>query len=255
MNKSFPFGIRFPAAGATALFLDFDGTLVEFADHPDAVSLDPETHDCLGRLFERLNGALAIITGRDIVSVDRFLAPQIFPVAGVHGLLRRDADGRVHRLPLNDAALDRLVRELQAFAAQHDGLLVERKPGAVALHYRRRPEFGADCARLMDRLTAELGRVALLRGKAVIEARADGADKGSAIRSFLKESPFRGRCPLFAGDDATDEDGFAKVNALGGITIKVGPGPTCARYRVRTIADFQRWLCEMARHFEGQAAS
>lgn len=239
-----------PRSGV-AVFLDFDGTLVDFADHPDAVKFDPQTHDCLRRLHETLNGALAIITGRDIASVDRFLAPHRLPVAGVHGLVRRDAGGRVHKTNVDDAALNRLAAELEKFADRHQGLLIERKPGAVALHYRRQPDLAASCSAELERLTADLGGLTLLRGKSVIEARANGADKGRAIVTFLKEAPFAGRRPVFAGDDVTDEDGFARVNALGGITIKVGGGRTCARYRAPNITDFRHWLCDTARQFEG----
>ncbi|MFP4003662.1 MAG: trehalose-phosphatase [Alphaproteobacteria bacterium] len=236
--------------GALAMFLDFDGTLVDFADHPDDVELDSRTLACVRRIYDRLDGALAIVTGRDIASVDRFFAPHLMPVAGVHGLVRRDVSGRVHSVPLDEEVLAGLASKLQGFAARHPGLLVERKPGAVVLHHRRRPDLAGTCLDRMERLTGELGGVTLMRGKAVIEARAGNADKGGAIAAFLKEPPFAGRCPVFAGDDVTDEHGFARVNALGGVTIKVGPGPTCARYRVPQIGDFRRWLCETARRFE-----
>lgn len=233
-----------------ALFLDFDGTLVDFADHPDAVMLDPETRACVETLYDRLDGALAIITGRDIATVDRFLGPYRLPVAGVHGLMRRDATGRVHESEVNEETLRRLTQDLDRFVERHNGLLIERKPGSVALHYRRRPDLADECSTKMDRLTTDLRGVTLLRGKSVIEARANGADKGSAILNFLKEAPFAGRRPVFAGDDVTDEDGFSRVNALGGITIKVGGGRTCAGHRAPTITDFRRWLCATARHFD-----
>jgi len=257
MNEVFPAMVssRLPLLrnrNELALFLDFDGTLVEFADHPDAVMLDPETHDCLARLYERLDGALAIITGRDITSVDGFLTLPLLPVAGVHGLIRRDASGHVHELSVNYGFLTGLGKDLDAFAAQHEGLLVERKPGALALHYRLRPDLAAACSSLIDRLTESAAGITVLRGKSVIEARANGADKGSAIVAFMQEAPFAGRRAVFAGDDVTDEDGFARVNRLDGITIKVGGGPTCARYRVPGIADFRRWLCETAWRFDRQ---
>ncbi len=234
----------------TAIFLDFDGTLVDFADHPDDVKLDARTRSCLHRIYVRVGGALAIVTGRDIASVDKFFAPQRLPVAGVHGLIRRDGCGRIHNLPVDESLLSGLTTELERFAARHGGLLVERKPGAAVLHYRRRPDLAETSLREMKRLTEGAGGVTLMRGKAVIEARATGADKGDAIAAFLQEPPFAGRRPVFAGDDVTDEHGFAQVNARGGVTIKVGAGPTCAHYRVPAIADFGRWLCDTARRFE-----
>lgn len=250
MNNSFPSSVPLLTEPVTtAMFLDFDGTLVDFADHPDAVVLDARTRGCVERIYDRLDGALAIVTGRDIASVDRFFAPLRLPVAGVHGLTRRDSLGRIHEPPEAERSLAGLAENLEAFAARHTGLLVERKPGAAALHFRQRPDLARACRDEMARLTQGLD-VTVMRGKAVIEARAGGADKGGAIAAFLKEPPFAGRCPVFAGDDVTDEHGFARVNALGGVTIKVGAGDSRAHYRVPGISEFRRWLCDTARRFE-----
>jgi trehalose 6-phosphate phosphatase len=80
----------------------------------------------------------------------------------------------------------------------------------------------------------------------VIEAKPKGATKGTAIRSFMAEPPFRGRVPIFAGDDVTDEDGFAVAAELGGAGIKVGAGETRARHRVPSVAALAAWLAASA---------
>jgi len=124
-----------------ALFLDFDGTLVAIADRPDDVRLDPETRDALAGLDGLLAGALAIVTGREIAAVDRFLAPLRLSVAGVHGLMRRDAQGRTYTSAFDSGLPDAIERAVFPLLAKHPGLLVERKYGALALHYRDHPEL------------------------------------------------------------------------------------------------------------------
>ena len=229
------------AEDGIALFLDLDGTLVEFASHPDDVVLRDRTRDSLQRLHQNLGGAVAIITGRDIETVDRITAPVHLPIAGVHGLMRRDANGHVHQMTVDDEVLEAIRNRLNVWVADHEGLLVERKPGAVVLHYRQRPDLEDACTHKMDELGGGLEGFLLLRGKSVIELRGGGTDKGQAIGAF-----FAGRKPVFAGDDVTDEDGFKAVNAKEGITIKVGEGETAARYRAETVEAFTEWLAATA---------
>jgi trehalose 6-phosphate phosphatase len=124
--------------------------------------------------------------------------------------------------------------------------MLEKKRGALALHYRLRPDLEAVCLATAEEAASHAGEVVLTRGKMVIEARFHRATKGTAISDFLGEQPFRGRLPLFAGDDVTDEDAFRMVNALGGISIKVGPGDTEASWRAHTVGEFLTWLCDTA---------
>jgi len=236
---------------AIALFLDFDGTLVGFADHPEQVFLLAETRAALTLLSGALGGALAVVTGRDIGVVDGFLAPLRLPVAGVHGLKRRSADGALHEAVVDGQVLGALHDRLARLVEISPGLLLERKSASVALHYRARPELEGRCIAAMDEAVAGLAGLHLMRGKMVIEAKADGSDKGGAVEEFLAEQPFAGRRPFFAGDDVTDEDAFAAVNARGGVSIKVGPGPTAARYRAADIADFLAWLQGLAETVKG----
>jgi trehalose 6-phosphate phosphatase len=225
-----------------AMFLDFDGTLVEIAAKPDAVRLTDRTRATLTRLQHALGGALAIVTGREIDVVDAMLAPFHCPVAGVHGLVRRDATGRVHDVGVAPGFLDSAEHQLAEFAGRHPVLLVERKSHAIALHYRADPSLEALCLAEMERLVRPYDQIRLVAGKMVIEARPAGGDKGSAVADFMRERPFDGRRPFFAGDDVTDEDAFRVVNEFDGVTLKIGNGDSFARFRLADTATFLGWL-------------
>ncbi|AQR69344.1 trehalose-phosphatase [Janthinobacterium sp. LM6] len=211
---------------STAVFLDFDGTLVDLAPTPDGVRLEAGVIEALALLAERHGGALALISGRPIAQIDAMLAPLVLPVAGVHGVERRGADGKLHVAATPDVS-PVLARAL-ALAAMHPGLLVEQKRGAVALHYRLAPELEQLCMQEMTAAVQACPGILLLHGKMVLEAKPSATDKGGAIAAFLRETPFAGRRPVFAGDDTTDEAGFAFVQQAGGQGIKVGNGPSAA---------------------------
>lgn len=233
-----------------AVFLDFDGTLVEIAERPDGVRVADVTRATLTDLQAFVGGALAIVTGREIETIDALLFPFRCPVAGIHGLSRRDAAGLARNRIAVPTFLDVAELRLADLALSFPGLIVERKSRAIALHYRTRPELEHVCLAAMERIAAgELG-LNLVRGKMVIEVRPGGGDKGTAIADFLAEPPFRGRVPLFAGDDVTDEDAFRMVNALNGVTVKIGPGETVARHRLPDSAAFVAWLGGLADRLE-----
>lgn len=225
-----------------AIFLDFDGTLVDLVARPDLVEVTTETRDTLAALVEKSDGAIAIITGRDIATVDAFLAPLKLPVAGVHGLTRRDMSGRFHEPRFDPAPLARLKAELAPLIESEDGLLLEEKQGALVLHYRQRPDLEEVCISTMQKAAGAHLSITTRIGKMVIEAVGYPTDKGRAIESFMNEEPFRGRIAVFAGDDVTDEDGFAEVNRLGGFSVKVGPGETRATCRVENRDALLAWF-------------
>jgi len=230
-----------PAIGArTALFLDFDGTLADLAPEPDAVQLVSGVIPALLRISGQLGGALAIVSGRRLADLDGFLAPLQLPLATEHGAQRRDVQGRV--LSLAEPDLSELARSATELAAQHDGLRVEIKQAAVALHYRHAPELEALCLQVMQDAADRTPGVELLRGKYVFEVKPANVSKGSAIKAFMHEAPFAGRLPLFAGDDTTDEAGFAAVQSLGGEGIKVGEGATVAHHRCASPDALREWL-------------
>ena len=233
-----------PLADDLALFLDFDGSLVDLAPSPDRIVVDPDLTGALVALCRRLGGALAIVSGRPLDDLDRWLSPLRLAAAGIHGAERRRADGQVIRLPTGE--LDQVTRVAEALAAAHPGLLVERKGLAVALHYRLAPACEAMCRDAMVEAVEHAPGLHLLHGKMVLEVLPRGVSKGHAIEQFLAEPPFAGRRPLFLGDDVTDEAGFEAVQRLGGLAVKVGAGHSVARLRVDGAPDVRRWLIDEA---------
>lgn len=224
-----------------ALFLDFDGTLVELAETPDAIRVPPALGPLLERLRVRLGGRLAIVSGRALADLERHLPCSGVAVAGSHGLELRLADGT--SLPLSaPAGLDEARAEVDGFAAGRDDLIVEGKPLGVALHYRRAPGSEAAVLALMEGIARRRG-LRLQRGKMVAELRAPGADKGDALKALMREPRFAGARPLFVGDDLTDEHAFAAAAALGGAGILVGPArESAARYRLASVKAVADWL-------------
>lgn len=226
-----------------ALFLDLDGTVFEFADSPEAVVRSRELERVLDRLRGATGDAVAFISGRNIAGIDRLLAPHRFAVAGVHGLERRDTDGRVTRAQGYDEALAAAQRRLESWAEELAGTLVEDKTLSVAFHFRRRPDLADELASRFAALAAELDDgLEVLAGNHVYEIKPRAGDKGRAIAAFMQEPPFAGRTPVFVGDDVTDEAGFRVVNALGGVSVKVGNGRSEAGARLRDVGAVLAWL-------------
>ncbi len=226
-----------------AIFLDLDGTIVELVEHPDAVRVEASTLQLLTRLRDKTGGALAVISGREIALIDLLLRPLVLPAAGVHGLQRRDAAGIVHHQNTSD--IRSVTSKLRKIIGEEAGIIIEQKPGAAALHYRLRPELERRCCEIAEEIVRSRPDLRLLRGKMVFEILEKGAGKGSVIEAFLSEPPFLGRRPIFAGDDVTDESGFSAVNALGGLSIKVGANNTAALFRARDVDELRGWLSKL----------
>lgn len=241
-----------PLSPDAALFLDFDGTLVDLAPRPDAVVVRPALPALLAQLARQLGGALALVSGRPIVQLDAWLAPLQLPAAGLHGAERRSAEGLLYRQPEPD--LDAVCTSLEALVAQHPGLVLERKRGAVALHYRLAPSCQSLVEHAMQAALAHTPGMELVHGKRVVEMKPAGSSKGRAVQSFLAEAPFAGRHALFAGDDLTDEDAFAAVQARGGAGIKVGDGPTRARFRLASPLALSDWLSQAQQPADARTA-
>jgi len=223
-----------------ALFLDFDGTLVALAETPEAIEVPSALVALLGDLRDQLGGALAVVSGRQIDAIDRFLAPLRLPAAGEHGVQRRDAEGHMQEQRAPD--LTRVLDVANELARVHEGLLVERKHAAIALHYRLAPQLEAVCRDAMMRVIDGEPQLELMHGKFVFEVKPSGINKGIAIEAFMREAPFAGRVPVFAGDDTTDESGFAVVQPRGGVAIKVGSGPSLALHRLDSPRAVFEWL-------------
>jgi trehalose 6-phosphate phosphatase len=230
-----------------AWFLDVDGTLLEFAQRPDAVIVPADLRQLLQMVAACAGGALALVSGRPVAALDALFAPLRLPAAGQHGVERRDAQGVLHRLDATLDNLDHVRAELRTLAARMPGVLLEDKGMTLAVHYRQAPEREPELRAAMRALLLALGdEFVLLEGKLVLELRPTGKDKGLAVRDFMAEPPFRGRTPVFVGDDVTDEDGFAVVSALGGHAVKVGAGSSLAPWRLADAPAVRLWLTAWA---------
>ena len=228
------------------LFVDVDGTLIEFADSPAEVRVSAGLIDTLQRLHASLDGALALVSGRSIVDLDRLLYPLKLPTAGLHGMERRDAAGKIWRAHVPSAALANGRTELSALAASHPGLLLEDKHASLALHYRRVPHLMGLARAAVARVAAPLvPEFELLDGDMVVEIKPANLNKATAVDAFMVERPFVGRIPVFVGDDITDYRGFGAVRRYEGRTVAVGdrveaqwylPDPAAARAWLAAIA-------------------
>jgi len=232
-----------------AFFLDVDGTLINIADTPDAVVVDQTLLQLIANLHRCNGGALALISGRMISDLQNRIGLAQLPLAGLHGLERRDSTGRLWMHAAPPAAKSAIKAALEPVVGSYPGLLLEDKGLTLALHYRKAPTLAAYVHRLMGQLASLHGPgLELQRGKFVVEINPAGIDKGTAVAEYLAEFPFKGRRAVFIGDDLNDEHGFAEVNKQGGISIKVGPGPSCARYRLPNVAAVHHWLGLVLRH-------
>jgi trehalose 6-phosphate phosphatase len=210
-----------PPMARAALLLDLDGTLLDIAPTPDAVLAPPELIASLCALRVRLDGALAVVSGRPVEQVEALLGDAVGAIAGEHGGAIRYAPGE---------ALDRfeLPRPPDAWfaagariAAAHPGALLEHKANGFVLHYRAAPALGPVLHEAMAALVDGSDRFVMVAARKAWELRPHGADKGTAVQALMRRAPFAGRVPVFVGDDVTDEDGMAAARQLGGVGLRV----------------------------------
>ena len=226
-----------------SLFLDLDGTLAPIMARPDDVGPQPARTALLQSLEARLQGRLAVISGRVIADVDRILDQAVPAVAGVHGLERRGPDGQHRRTPPHPA-LAEARRDLERFAARLAGVSVEDKTLSLAVHFRAAPAAGPPVVAEARRLADRFG-LAVQAGDMVVELRTPGPDKGDAVAFFMGDPPFADAMPVFVGDDLTDEAGFAAAARLGGYGVLVGPPrTTAARERLADPKAVLAWLAQ-----------
>jgi len=230
------------SGGLYAFFFDVDGTLAAIQPQPDAVFIPENVRQQLQQLSSLCHGALALVSGRPIAQLDALAAPLIAPAAGVHGAERRDAQGKLHRISLEPDVAEALQQQLQEAMARWPGTLLEAKGMAFALHYRQAMQHEQDVLDLAEQVVKRFPALTLQPGKCVVEIKPQGVDKGEAVRAFMREAPFTGRIPVFVGDDLTDEKGFIAVNAMQGISVKVGQGSSQARYRLSDVEAVYAWL-------------
>ncbi len=224
------------------LFLDVDGTLIDFTDTPFDSHVSEELKSRLLRVSERLDGALALVSGRSISRLDLLFAPLRLPSAGLHGVERRKATGALHGASFTDSQLDRARTALTALVAANPGTLLEDKGRTIAVHYRLAPHAEPQVREAVTAIAAALGtHYHVQGGSMMLEIKPQGFTKGGAIEAFMQEPPFSGRTPVFVGDDLPDLDGFRVVEALGGISIGVGDRVQ-GQYRFDDPAAVNRWL-------------
>jgi trehalose 6-phosphate phosphatase len=229
------------------LFLDVDGTLLEIAPTPDAVVVDESLKRLLLHTRDALHGAVALVSGRSIATLDELFAPHRFAAAGLHGLERRDASGTLHLARIDaDPAFEAAREALLGLVRAMPGVLVEDKRTSLAVHFRAGPQHEPELRRLVERISEGLGpSYELLHGRFVFELKPATATKGDAIRGFLAEAPFSGRRPMFVGDDITDLAGFAAVERSGGLSVAVGDRVD-AQLRVASPREVRDLLVDIA---------
>lgn len=225
-----------------SILLDFDGTLVDLVDRPDAVIVDDALANLIGRLVKAFDRRVAIVSGRSIAQLKLYFGggASELGLVGSHG-----AEVQAHLSPAAPARppeLDTVEQSIRLQLAAMPGILVESKTLGVAVHYRLAPEAEPRVRTVVERLAADSDLV-LQEGKMMLELRTAGADKGTGIGALMKQPPFAGTIPVFAGDDLTDEAGFGAVARLGGHGVLVGPQrATAARFRLPDVAAVRAWL-------------
>jgi trehalose 6-phosphate phosphatase len=235
------------APDRAALFLDFDGTLVAIAPRPDAVVVPPDLPGLLHRLATRLEGALAIVSGRPLAELEAFL-PVPLAMAGEHGAVLRPApDAPAERPPLPDPP-PAWQRRAEALAAAHPGALVEPKAHGFVLHFRQAPGAGAPGRALLEDLLAGAEDFVLMPAHMAWEVKPRAVSKARAVERLMQAPPFAGRVPVYVGDDVTDEAGMAAARAAGGLGIKL-------QERFGTPAALRRWLARLAEDAAAGAAA
>lgn len=230
-------------ADQISLFLDFDGTLVELAERPDAVVVTPSLTALLMQLEARLAGRVALVSGRSVAQLDQLIGPyaQSLTVVGSHGAEIRMAGKDISSGP-RPVALEAAEAAFREAFAGNANVVIEVKTLGVAAHYRLDPSVEPIAKTLAQQLAAESG-LYLQGGKMMVELRTDGHDKGSGIAALMASPRFADRRPVFLGDDVTDEPGFARCAELGGYGVLVGADrPTAAAYRLADVAAVHDWL-------------
>jgi trehalose 6-phosphate phosphatase len=230
-----------------AILLDIDGTLLDLAPTPREVWVPPGLTDILNRLIERTSGALALVSGRSLDDIDLIFAPALFPAVGGHGAEMRlmgDSAAVVTHAPPMDMELK---RRLAAIAKLAQGILIEDKGYSLALHYRLAPHAEQAIYAEVARLKADLPNapIEVLPGKCVCEIKHSGFTKANGVRELLAAEPFRGRRPLFIGDDVTDETVFAIMPDFNGLSFSVGRRAEGVAGHFDTPGDVRKYLARL----------
>ena len=233
-----------PPIARAALLLDLDGTLLDIAPTPDAVVVPPDLMASLRALRGRLDGALAVISGRPVEQVEALLPDTVQAIAGEHGGAIRHAPGEaLERFDLPTPS-EAWFAAGARIAAAHPGAALERKAHGFVLHYRAAPTLGPALCEALAALVEGSDRFVIVPARKAWELRPHGADKGTAVEALMRRAPFAGREPVFIGDDVTDEDGIAAARRLGGVGLRVADAfgtPTGVRAWLQSAASEGTW--------------
>ena len=232
-----------------ALLLDIDGTLLDIAARPDAVRVPEQLLKNLSCIFKRLDGALALVSGRLVQTIDELFSPLTLPAIGCHGAELRLNPGRRDVLVLIPPLSGSLRARMDAIAARYPGVSVEDKGYSLALHYRNAPHLADTLRESVQEICREVppGTVEILAGKCVFEIKPAGIDKGTGLRTLMEHAPFRGRRPIFLGDDVTDESAFAVLPEFNGVGIAVGKEMPGAALVFQDPPEVRAWLASIAK--------
>ena len=233
-----------------AVLLDVDGTILDIAPTPHAVNVPETLLKTLALVGERTHGAIALVSGRPIANLDLIFAPLLLPAIGGHGAEIRP-DPRQGAYEQRATALDRsLKQKLMDIGKKYEGVATEDKGYSFALHYRLALEQGLNVVDDVFRVckTYPPDSFELLTGKAVIEVKSVGFNKGLAVRELMTYPPFAGRAPIFIGDDVTDEAAFEVVPEFNGFAISVGRKVPGVNAVFHTPAEVRRWLEKISQH-------
>jgi trehalose 6-phosphate phosphatase len=236
-----------PHLSQSAILLDIDGTLLDLAPTPREVWVPPGLAKTLNRLHERTSGALALVSGRSLNDIDLIFAPEQFPAVGGHGAEMRvsieEESVATHAPPLDKE----LKRRLAAIAKLSPGILLEDKGYSLALHYRLAPHAEKAIYAAVSLIRADLPNapIEVLPGKSVCEIKHSGFTKATGVLELMTHEPFKGRRPLFIGDDVTDESVFAIMPELRGLAFSVGRRAKGVAGHFDEPSDVRQWLAHL----------
>ncbi|WP_308918090.1 trehalose-phosphatase [Jannaschia sp. LMIT008] len=238
--------IALPDPSDSALLLDFDGTLVEIADRPMGVVVPARVPDLLSRAMDRMDGRVALVSGRTIDDLETFLPGFDGNLIGTHGAEARIDGTKSQTQDIDLATVSRLQRLVDDFAALRPEFLVENKPSGVVLHYRQAEEQAGLAMKFMDSLACASDGFRLQPALMAYELKPEGVGKDVGVRTLMGLPGFAGKTPIYAGDDLTDEAAMDVAQGLGGIGIKIGEAETVGRFRLAgpdALVDvLEKWL-------------
>lgn len=232
------------------ILLDYDGTLISFADKPERAKPDRELLTLLGGLSSEAKNEVVIVSGRDRGSLGRWFSDLRIGLIAEHGVWIKEKDGDWRTIEsLRNEWKEEIRSFLELYADRTPGSFVEEKEFSLVWHYRKAdPELAALRTReLRDaviHLTANLS-LQVLEGNKVIEIKNAGIDKGKAALNWISKGGWD--FVLAIGDDQTDEDIFAIVPDSA-YSIKVGYEPSRAKFNIDSPKEVRRLIRDLEKN-------